>query len=158
MVFPDEIFVGGQALISCAIVQKNDVGAAGNEPASEMAGDARIAQFVQSLANEAFGGAFFEFEGGGGWVVWADEKIPIAPAFEHCRDFGAKNGVDAAELPADLPAAFKEQGGLVGRPGWWRGRGGGRIICGYARFPPAHGGIMCEPAVVFQRTKAEQAL
>jgi len=89
------------------MVEENDAGPAGDEPVAEVTGHAGIAEAIEGLADEAFGGSFFEFEGGGVGVVGADEEIAVLPFFYHGGGFGAEDGVDAAELPADFPADFE---------------------------------------------------
>jgi hypothetical protein len=77
--------------------------------------------------NRPVGLLLVEFEGGGLRIVRADQTVAFAPALEHGGGFGAQNGVDAAELPADFPGDFEEQRLAHGGRGR---RGSGNIFVG----------------------------
>lgn len=110
VVFPHEVFVNVEARIACAVVEEDDTGSAGDEPVAVVTGHAFVAEFVEDFGDVTFCGAFFELDSGGGGVVGPDEAIAVAPMVFCDGGLGAEDGVDAAELPADFPCDFEEQG------------------------------------------------
>ncbi len=86
IVFPEEVFVGIKLRESAAIVEQDHPRPTGDEPAAVMAADAHVAQAIQRFADDALGGLFFKFQGGGVGVVGTDEAVAFAPALEHRRD------------------------------------------------------------------------
>ena len=104
--------------------------AAGRGSASGRSGTAMpvIAQAIERFADEPSVGCSSNSTAAVRGVVRADQAIAIAPALEHRRGFGAQDGVDAAELPADFPGDFKQHRRLVRR--LRRRRGGGCGVSG----------------------------
>ena len=123
VVFPQQVFVGLQRAIAGAVVQEDDAWPAGDEPATIVAGHARLAEAVQRLADDALGGQFLELDGGGGGIIRADQTIALVPALQHAGRLGAQDGVDSAQLPADFPSHLEQQS--TQRSAWLCRLGGG---------------------------------
>src|SRR2546421_8145537 len=91
------------------MIQQNDLWPPRHQPVAIVTRHPGIAELIECLADESFGGPFLKLNRGGVWVVWPDQEIPILPLLLHRRGLGAQHRINPPKLPANLPTNFKQK-------------------------------------------------
>src|SRR5581483_521994 len=100
-------------VVARAVIEQDHPGPARNEPPAEVAVHSAVTELLERLADRAVSRLLLEFDRRGVGVVGPDEAVAVAPAVYHGGGLGTQDGVNPAQLPADLPGTFDQKRRLL---------------------------------------------
>ena len=111
MVGPEAVLHIAEVSLRVADVEQHGLRSAGDQPVPVLDAVTHLAHLLHGLADgrvHLIGAGGLELDLCGVVVVRPNEAVALAPARHHGRDLGTQDGIDPAELVADLPADLEE--------------------------------------------------